>query len=382
MPLSFALKRGFEVIGHVADGAYGSVWKCSGTDEAGEARTYAVKVMRDFKCATRMVTEQQRLLFLKRIYREILVLDLFKHCDEFIKLLDVYTSPDGLDLYLVMPFIDHSLYSVMSSEGVKGVGLGENLTRYVLMQILVGLSRMEACHCIHRDLSLGNVLIGSEAYDVYLADFGLSRAYFDPGQEISDDVVTLPYRPPEVLLRGGSKDNKIDIWSAGAIAMELLRGRPFLHTKDELTLLAAMIDLVDKPDSLEEAKGYVGKSALNYLEKSWGYISNKSPKPLSDSLPPVSQECLDVLQCMLRFNPAQRLSARGLLEMPWFQNDADTKNVMDELLQNKDAPVEGLCSDVEQMSDEKMIEHIVSRASNEEITQVVTLDYDGKHENR
>ena len=59
-----------------------------------------------------------------------------------------------------------------------------------------------------------------------LADFGLARAKSIPSHTYSHEVVTLWYRPPDVLL--GSKDYAadLDMWGVGCIFVEMLAGTP------------------------------------------------------------------------------------------------------------------------------------------------------------
>jgi len=50
-----------------------------------------------------------------------------------------------------------------------------------------------------------------------LADFGLARAFGIPVKCYSAEVVTLWYRPPDVLFGAKLYTTSIDMWSAGCI---------------------------------------------------------------------------------------------------------------------------------------------------------------------
>ena len=73
---------------------------------------------------------------------------------------------------------------------------------------------------MHRDLKPANLLI-TEDNHLKIADFGMAKEIGIPSKELSCNVVTLWYRPPDVLL-GSQYDYSIDIWSVGCIMGELL----------------------------------------------------------------------------------------------------------------------------------------------------------------
>jgi len=53
--------------------------------------------------------------------------------------------------------------------------------------------------------------------ELKLADFGLARAFGIPVKCYSAEVVTLWYRPPDVLFGAKLYTTSIDMWSAGCI---------------------------------------------------------------------------------------------------------------------------------------------------------------------
>jgi serine/threonine protein kinase len=392
--LTFYLLEGYSVPQYVAEGSYGAVWKSSrpmpstvsaGEGHVDERQTVAIKIIRDIGSVDRMCKQSDRDTYLKRIYREIGIMTLFADCEEFVHILDTYLSPDGKDLFIVMPFIDHSLTSVLGDPRVRNIGLPEDLTRYIAMQLLVALSRMEKCNCIHRDLSLSNVLVQGEAYEIFLADFGLSRAHYEPGYDMTNvDIVTLPYRPPEIALRGQRLSNKIDIWSLGIILVECLTGKPLLHgAKDDLMHLQAIVEKVDRPKELDDrVQAMMSEPGFRWLARSWGHISLMTPDVARLIDRPVSAECMDVIRGMLRFHPDDRMSASELLGMPWFVNAGEDAEVMHSLLSNPKAPQVGLSSEFEASTYEQMLTDIHERCSGSLPTQRMELAYVGKHYDR
>ncbi len=85
---------------------------------------------------------------------------------------------------------------------------------------------------------MSNILYNNKGL-VKIADFGLAREYGLPLRPYTTRVVTLWYRPPELLLGGKSYTTAIDLWSAhamstltrraaGCIFAELLLGKPLM----------------------------------------------------------------------------------------------------------------------------------------------------------
>ena len=73
-----------------------------------------------------------------------------------------------------------------------------------------------------------------------LADFGLARAKSVPTKTYSNEVVTLWYRPPDVLLGSTEYSTPIDMWGVGCIFYEMASGRPLFPgstVEDELHLI-------------------------------------------------------------------------------------------------------------------------------------------------
>jgi cyclin-dependent kinase 12/13 len=102
------------------------------------------------------------------------------------------------------------------------------------------LSGLEHCHkrgVLHRDIKGSNLLIDNEGI-LRIADFGLA-SFFDPNNKhpMTSRVVTLWYRPPELLLGATDYGVSIDLWSAGCILAELLAGKPIMPGRTEVTII-------------------------------------------------------------------------------------------------------------------------------------------------
>lgn len=106
------------------------------------------------------------------------------------------------------------------------------------------LSGLEHCHnrgVLHRDVKGSNLLIDNEGI-LKIADFGLAT-FYDPRnkQPMTSRVVTLWYRPPELLLGATYYSVGVDLWSAGCILAELLAGKPIMPGRTEVFICLVFV---------------------------------------------------------------------------------------------------------------------------------------------
>ncbi|XP_006464575.1 serine/threonine-protein kinase ATG1t-like isoform X1 [Citrus sinensis] len=101
-----------------------------------------------------------------------------------------------------------------------------------------GLEILNSHHIIHRDLKPENILLSGLDDDVMLkiADFGLSCSTLYPGNYAEKVCGSPLYMAPEVL-QFQRYDEKVDMWSVGAILFELLNGYPPFSGRNNVQLV-------------------------------------------------------------------------------------------------------------------------------------------------
>jgi serine/threonine protein kinase len=106
-----------------------------------------------------------------------------------------------------------------------------------VQQLLHGLDHCHKNGVLHRDIKGSNLLIDSNGV-LKIADFGLAISYNpDNPQPLTSRVVTLWYRPPELLLGATEYGVAVDMWSTGCIVAELFSGKPIMPGRTEVFLL-------------------------------------------------------------------------------------------------------------------------------------------------
>ena len=178
------------------EGAYGVVYK--GKD----------RITGDFVAMKKIRLELEDEGMPSTALREISLLKELQH-PNIVALKDVLQN-DGR-LYLIFEFLDKDLKRFLdSNEGP----LDRMLIKSYTYQMLRGLNFCHARGVMHRDLKPQNLLVTKDGR-LKIADFGLARAFCPPIRPLTHEVVTLWYRPPEILLGSQTYAPPMDMWAIG-----------------------------------------------------------------------------------------------------------------------------------------------------------------------
>jgi len=236
--------------------------------------------------------------------REISLLKELNH-PNIVRLYDVIHSDKKLTL--VFEYLDLDLKKYLDEHsGFLTLPVVKNF----LYQLLKGVACCHEHRVLHRDLKPQNLLINRKG-ELKLADFGLARAFGIPVRSFSHEVVTLWYRPPDVLMGSGKYSTQIDIWSAGCIFAEMLNGRALFPGKDTRDQLNRIFRALGTPN--EEL--WPGVSLLPEYRKDFTVYP---PQPLSSLVFRKEEEGLALLGEMLKYNPIARITAEKALSHPFF----------------------------------------------------------------
>jgi serine/threonine protein kinase len=214
-------------------------------------------------------------------------------------------------LMLVFEYMDKDLKKYMDSRGDRGQ-LDYVTIKSFMQQLLRGIAFCHDNRVLHRDLKPQNLLINTKG-QLKLADFGLARAFGIPVNTFSNEVVTLWYRAPDVLLGSRTYNTSIDIWSAGCIMAEMYTGRPLFPGTTNDDQLQKIFRLMGTPSE----RSWPGISQFPEYKPNFHNFATQS---LHAILPQVDPLGLDLLGKMLQLRPEMRISASEALRHAWFQD--------------------------------------------------------------
>ncbi|XP_045505204.1 mitogen-activated protein kinase 15 [Colias croceus] len=294
------LKR-FDIKKRLGKGAYGIVWK------AVDKKSKDVVAIKKIFDAFRNQTDAQR------TFREIIFLQSFRNHPNIVKLHSIHRATNNRDIYLGFEYMETDLHNVIK----RGNILKDVHKRYIMYQMLKATKYIHSGNVIHRDQKPSNVLIDS-ACRVKLADFGLARSVssmYSGGEEgadpcLTDYVATRWYRAPEILIASKNYTKGIDMWSLGCILGEMLTGSPLFpgtSTVNQIERIMAALPRPSTEDITAVCTGY-GSSLIREQASTKAGVTS-----LHNMLSCAPRDAAELVQHLLVFNPAKRLSAERAL---------------------------------------------------------------------
>jgi len=212
-------------------------------------------------------------------------------------------------LYLIFEFLDHDLKKFLD---LSGTPLPPQLVKSYLFQII---NAIKFCHCkriLHRDLKPQNLLI-DKIGSIKLADFGLARAFGVPIRTLTHEVLTLWYRAPEILLGQKEYSTPVDIWSIGCIFFEMAHRKPLFAGDSEIDQIFKIFQMYGTPNE----KMWPGITKLPEFKLSFPQFKGKGLPSFCLNL---DNNGIDLLSKMIVYDPCKRISAKGALNHPYFDD--------------------------------------------------------------
>lgn len=337
-------------IAQVGEGTYGQVFKAK-SEHTGI-----------FVALKKIRLENEKDGFPITAMREIKLLQMLRHRN-IVRLHEMMTARGSV--YMVFEYMEHDLNGVLNHPNVHFTPAH---LKSLASQLLQGLDYLHRKAVLHRDLKGSNILLNNAGL-LKLADFGLARMYAKhKSGDYTNRVVTLWYRPPELLLGATKYGAEVDLWGAGCIFLELFTRRPVFQGQDEIHQLQVLMNVLggnweerwegverlpwwelvkpterkkkisDEPVAEESAaavevvKGEGEGSSPRAEERDEPQQVESSPSH-DDSIQPwsvhfhnrfsklLSPTALTLAEQLLHLDPRQRISASKALQMDYFTTE-------------------------------------------------------------
>lgn len=312
----------YEKLEQIGEGTYGQVWR-GRNKESGEI--VAMKKVR---------MDQEREGFPITAIREIKILKELNH-ENIVKLKEIVTSvpkaehssdtdsqsselstdkkEDKGSIYMVFEYMEHDLTGLMESQNVR---FTDSQIKCYMKQLLEGLFYCHTNGVLHRDIKGSNLLINNQGI-LKLADFGLARPYNEQNKNLTNRVITLWYRPPELLLGSTKYTTAVDMWSVGCILAELISKKAILQGKNEIDQFQRICKLCGTPDEASWP-GVAELEAWTQLEAQADKKCKRRVREIFRDFPP---DALDLVDKLLVLDPSKRLGAHQALDHDYFWNE-------------------------------------------------------------
>lgn len=294
-PLTWNTTDKYEILSRVGKGKYSEVFL--GVDTT-NGTNCVIKVLKPVKK--------------KKIKREISILQNVCDGPNVIGVFDLVKSPSLKTPAIIFEYIDNidhrSLYPTLKDHDI----------RYYMYELLKALDYSHSMGIMHRDVKPNNIMIDHTQKKLRLIDWGLAE-YYHPGTEYNVRVATRNFKGPELLLDFRYYDYSLDLWCLGCtLAAIVFKKEPFFYGKSNSDQLVQIVRVLGS-DDLEK---YLTKYNLKlseefedlgfYHKKPWSKFINSENSHL------ITDEFLDFIDKVLKFDHQERLTAKEAMAHPYF----------------------------------------------------------------
>ena len=230
------------------------------------------------------------------VKREFLVLKKLNH-PNIVKLHDLIIDTNYNNIYFVFDYFKNGDLAKF----LKDKPLKEKYCRKYSKQLADGLKYLTDNNILHRDLKPQNILL-TDDFNIKIADFGFARKV-EKDMLLNTLCGSPMYMAPEIINKQ-DYSIKSDLWSAGVIIYQMIFGRvPF-----DVSNFMQLIKKINSEPIIFEREG---------IE--------------------ISNNCLNLIQNLLKVDVDERISWDGFFYHPWFNENqilVEENNLLDFSISN------------------------------------------------
>jgi casein kinase II subunit alpha len=268
-----------------------------------------VNVVENKKCVIKILKPVKK----KKIKREIKILQNLRGGTNIIQLLDVVLDAQSKTPSLIFEYINNTdfktLYPTLTDYDI----------RFYIFELLKALDYCHSHGIMHRDVKPHNVMIDHEKKQLRLIDWGLAE-FYHPNENYNVRVASRYFKGPELLVDLQDYDYSLDIWSLGCMfAGMIFKKEPFFHGHDNYDQLVRITKVL----GTDELFDYLEKYDIELDPHFDGILTPHTKKPWTKFITAenehlTSDEALDILSKLLRYDHQERLTAQEAMAHPYF----------------------------------------------------------------
>ncbi|KAJ6022184.1 hypothetical protein N7540_007688 [Penicillium herquei] len=215
------------------------------------------------------------------------------------------------ECFMVFEYLSHDLTGLINHPSFS---LTLAHKKDLAKQMFEGLNFLHHRGVLHRDIKAANILISNRGL-LKFADFGLARFFSKSRQlDYTNRVITIWYRPPELLLGETRYGPAVDVWSAACVCMEMFTKKAvFPGDGGEINQLEKLYDALGTPNRVEWA---------DFVEMPWFQLMRpreRKKRVFEDIYREVlTPAALDMISSIFQYDYTKRPSAEQVLQHPYF----------------------------------------------------------------
>lgn len=214
---------------------------------------------------------------------------------------------------MVFDYCDHDLTGILNHPTFR---LEPANIKDLARQFFEGLHYLHHRGVLHRDLKGSNILLRADG-QLKITDFGLARFYnknMEKKVDYTNRIITLWYRPPEILLGATTYGPAVDMWSAACVFTELFTRSSIFPGKTELDQLDIIYKLLGRPTKkdwpeLKSMPWYL------FLHRKGSSRRNRFIEKYGEKIPP---SAVKLILSLLQYDPTKRPTAEDCLNHEYF----------------------------------------------------------------
>ena len=244
--------------------------------------------------------------------REIKLLQHLRH-EHVVSLQEVMVEKN--ECFMVFEYLAHDLTGLINHPTFQLTTVHKkNLAK----QMFDGLDFLHRRGVLHRDIKAANILISNTGQLKY-ADFGLARFYSKSRQlDYTNRVITIWYRPPELLMGETRYGPAVDIWSAACVFVEMFTKKAiFPGEGGEISQLDKLFTVLGTP-TRSEWPGVVDLPWFELLRP-----TERKKRRIEEDIyqDHFSSEAISLMNSIFVYDPAKRPDAGQILAHPYFVSE-------------------------------------------------------------